>query len=75
MEKERLEYFIKGLRKESIITPIGAGGQSCGMFRSGIKLIHDDLNFEIKIEGAKSQIKNLNFAMTCFELFLEEFYK
>jgi protein subunit release factor A len=72
-KKERMDYWISGLRKETGKDPETPGGQSCGMFPSVIRLIHDDLNFEIKVDGGRSQLKNLKFAVTVFELFIEEF--
>lgn len=75
MEKERLKYFMDGLKKEPIKEKLSLGGQSCGMFPSGIRLTHEDTKFQIEVEGSKSQLKNLNFAVTVFELYLEEFYK
>lgn len=75
MEKERLKYFMDGLKKELINEKVSLGGQSCGMFLSGIRLTHEDTNFQIEIEGSKSQLENLKFAVTVFELYLEEFYK
>jgi len=71
-KKERLEYWISGLRKE-IGTPTPLGGQSYGHIDSTVRLIHDDLNFEIKVDGGRSQLKNFKFAVTIFELFIEEF--
>lgn len=75
MDKERINYFLKGLKKETMPEKVGVGGQSCGTFPSGIRLTHEDVKFKIEVEGAKSQLKNLKFAMTVFELYLEEFYK
>ncbi len=75
MDKQTLDWFLKGLKKETIPEKVGLGGQSCGMFPSGIRLTHEDIKFKIEVEGSKSQLKNLKFAMTVFELYLEEFYK
>lgn len=38
----------------------------------GIKLIHEDLGFEVAICCHKSQIKNHELALTFFKLFIDE---
>jgi len=74
-KKERLEMFVKGLRKVTGASEKPSpGGQSTGQFTSYIRLIHDDLGFDIKVDGSKSQLKNLKFAVAVFELYVEEFY-
>jgi protein subunit release factor A len=72
--EQRLQYFKSGLTNE-IGEQKQLGGQSCSVIDSSVKLIHKDLGFEIKSNGSKSQLKNLKFAMTVFELYLDEFYK
>jgi len=73
-DKERLEMLAKGLKKETWPDNTPTGGQSTGQMPRGIRLWHEDIGFDIRIEGARSQIKNLQFAVTVFELFCDEFY-
>ena len=64
-------HFYKECRREAYPNyPVG--GQSCGMPVRGIRLIHDDLGFEIAICCHASQIKNHELALTFFKLFIDE---
>lgn len=49
------------------------GGQTCGIINAGSALICEELEFKIYCNGSRSQMKNRNFCMTVFELYLDEF--
>jgi len=49
------------------------GGQTVGVSLGGSTLICEELGFTISCDGSRSQMKNRNFCITVFELYLEEF--
>ena len=49
------------------------GGQTCGIPMQGSALICEDFGFKIYCNGSRSQMKNRNFCITVFELYLDEF--
>jgi protein subunit release factor A len=49
------------------------GGQTVGIMNMGSTLICEDLGFSIFCDGSRSQMKNKQFCLTVFELYLEEF--
>lgn len=65
------EEILKGLEKESY-PKTKLGGQTVGLNSNGITLSHYDLGFSISIQHYRSQLKNLEFAMTVFELYYDE---
>lgn len=65
-----MHFYTQCIRKQYPEYPIG--GQSCGMPIRGIRLIHEDLGFEVAISCHRSQIKNHALALTFFKLFLDE---
>lgn len=65
--------ILDGLKKE-VYPKVKTGGQTVGL-NCGITLSHEDLGFSISIGHSKSQIKNLDFAMTVFELWFHEINK
>ena len=74
MDKERLEILSKGIQKESWPRVEHTGGQTTGQMPKGVRVWHEDLKFDMKIDAGRSQLKQLQFISTVFELFLEEFY-
>jgi hypothetical protein len=72
MNKERFKLCTDGLK--TVEPPKISGGQTCGMFDPSVHYVHEDIGFEIKVNGSRSKLKNAKFAMTVFELFCDEFY-
>lgn len=68
------EEILKGLKKE-YYPKLPIGGQSVGIIGGGITLYHEELCFSISVGIYRSQLKNLELAMTFFELFYEEYIK
>lgn len=73
-DKERLELLAKGLQRERWPNNVPTGGQSTGQTGSGVRIWHEDLGFDIRVNASRSQIKNAQFAATIFELYCDEFY-
>lgn len=70
-QEDMYTHYYKECRREAYPSyPVG--GQSCGMPVRGIRLIHDDLGFEVAICCHRSQIKNHELAVTFFKLFIDE---
>ena len=73
MDKERLEILAKGLKTE-FWPRVETGGQSVGVMPRGLRMWYEEMGFDFRFEGGRSQIKNKLFAIAIFELFCEEFY-
>lgn len=73
-DKERFKLLCKGLQRERYPLHEATGGQTAGQISSTIRLRHEDMNFEVIIGGSRSQLKNLEFAVSVFELYCDEFY-
>jgi hypothetical protein len=70
--KEAFEFYVKDIIWDCNDPNKHSGGQSCGNFYHGVKLIHKDLQFEININVSRSSIKNRQLALLMFELFIME---
>jgi protein subunit release factor A len=73
-DKERFELLAKGLQKETWPKIVTTGGQSTGRMESGVRIWHEDMGFDIRVSASRSQIKNIQFCVTIFELYCDEFY-
>lgn len=51
---------------------VRTGGQQCGIPNYGVKLISEEMGFEISTDAFRSQGQGKEFCMTVFELFLQE---
>ena len=72
MTKEEMEEIKKTVKFESIPKhPVG--GQQCGIMSRSIRLVHEELEFDITINRYRSQHQNRELAMTLFELYLSTF--
>lgn len=69
MDKSTLDKIKQGIRFETY-PPQRTGGQTVGLAPRGIKLIHDDLNFEVTSCQERSQQANREIAILLFELYL-----
>ena len=50
------------------------GGQSCGIINAGSTLACKEMEFSISCNGSRSQMKNRQFCVAVFELYLDEFH-
>jgi protein subunit release factor A len=66
------EHIFKGLKKTIGDPNEQKGGQSVGLCSGKVTLTHEELGFSITVELSRSQIRNYNFAITVFELYLQE---
>lgn len=67
MEREELKQIIlKNLKKETI-NKVPAGGQSCGMPDSKVRIYSEDLNIAIECGYHGSKLKNCDMITKIFE--------
>jgi len=72
MTQEEIEQLKKEVKWETVRkTPYG--GQQVGVPSIGVKLIHEDTEFELTINRYRSQLQNRELAMILFELYLSTF--
>lgn len=67
------EEILKLIKWEAYPKNQITGGQTVGVPISGSTLICEELSFSISCRGGRSQMKNKEFCMTVFELYLDEF--
>jgi len=72
MTKEEIE-MCKSTVKWETPSKYTTGGQQVGFVSKGVRLIHDDLEFDLTITRYRSQLQNRELAMTLFELYLSTF--
>ena len=72
MTPEEREQCKQQMKIES--WPIApTGGQQAGTMPRGIRLVHEETDFDLKIYRYRSQIQNKELAITLFELYLSTF--
>lgn len=69
--KEIPKEILDGIKWSTYREP-QRGGQHCGMPNNGVKLTHEELEFEISTRAFRSQIQAKEFCWSVFELFLQE---
>jgi protein subunit release factor A len=72
--KEIKEHYMRSVRLERFPKQF-PGGQSVNWVPRGVKLISDDLGFEVAMTLGRSEIANRELAMTLFSLYLDEVIK
>ena len=72
MSKDDIDAIKKGVKWENPIR-VPSGGQSCGVMPRGVRLIHEDLEFDLTINRYRSQLQNRELAMTLFELYISTY--
>lgn len=65
MEQER-EEIINSIKWKTGKTDISAGGQSCGIMDTSVRLISEKYDTEIFVGRFRSQIKNKDLAVNMF---------
>lgn len=64
------ESILEGIKWDTH-RPRQVGGQQAGTPNYGVRLIHEDMGFEIGTDAFRSSIEGREFCLDMFELFLK----
>lgn len=71
MTQDEIEILKKQARFETPMKDkVPYGGQSVGIVSRAVRLVHEDMAFDITIGISRSQLRNRELCMLMFELYL-----